>query len=78
MYPDVSRAYFEAVHAVLTHRKTAETAAAELERKLTQITGLKAPTSVAKEDSSALRNRPAGNEIRVLCWVQLSAEPREQ
>ena len=54
-YPDVSRAYFEAVHAVLTHRKTAETAAAELERKLTQITGLKAPTGVAKEASSALR-----------------------
>ena len=54
-YPAVSRAYFEAVHAVLTHRKTAETAAAELERKLAQITGLKAPTSVAKEDSSALR-----------------------
>jgi len=50
-YPDVSRAYFEAVHAVLTHRKTAETAAAELERKLTQITGLKAPPTVAKEDS---------------------------
>ena len=42
MYPDVSRAYFEAVHAVLTHKKTAETAAADLQGKLTQITGFKA------------------------------------
>ena len=48
MYPDISRAYFEAVHAVLTHRKTAERAAAELERELTQITGLKAPVTIAK------------------------------
>src|SRR5208283_3362052 len=60
-YPDVSRAYFEAVHAVLTHRKTAETAAGELERKLAQITCLKVPTSVAKEDSSALR-KSAGRQ----------------
>jgi len=60
-YPDVSRAYFEAVHAVLTHRKTAETAAAELERELTQITGLKAPTSVDTEDSSA-RRKSAGRQ----------------
>lgn len=58
MYPDISRAYFEAVHAVLTHRKTAETAAAELQRELTQITGLKARTTAANgqdvQDTAAL------------------------
>lgn len=47
MYPEVSRAYFEAVHAVLTHEQTAVAAAAKLQRELTQITGLKAAASVA-------------------------------
>ena len=47
LYPEVSRAYFEAVHAVLTHRETAETAAAELERALTKITLLRAQGRVA-------------------------------
>jgi len=36
-YPEVSRAYFEAVHAVLSHEKTAPQAAAELQRELTLI-----------------------------------------
>ena len=36
-YPDVSRAYFEAVHAVLSHKKSASQAAAELEQELTRI-----------------------------------------
>jgi trehalose/maltose transport system substrate-binding protein len=34
MYPDVSRAYFEAVHAVLTQKKSAAEAASELEKQL--------------------------------------------
>jgi trehalose/maltose transport system substrate-binding protein len=34
MYPDVSRAYFEAVHAVLTQKKSAAQAAFELEKQL--------------------------------------------
>ena len=38
-YPDVSRAYFEAVHAVLTHEKLAPQAAAELQQKLAEILG---------------------------------------
>lgn len=46
-YPDVSLAYFDAVHAVITHKETAETAAAELERDLVQITGFKAFTKPA-------------------------------
>jgi len=37
MYPDISRAYFEAVHAVLIHKKSPSQAAAELEKELTQI-----------------------------------------
>jgi len=37
MYPDASRAYFEAVHAVLTHKKFPLQAAAELENELTEM-----------------------------------------
>ena len=48
-YPDVSRAYFEGVHAVLIHKATAEEAAAELERRLTQITGFRPAPSAAKD-----------------------------
>jgi trehalose/maltose transport system substrate-binding protein len=59
LYPDVSRAYYEAVNSVLTHKKTAETAAAELQRNLTQITGFKAaPTAV----NGRLVRDPAGTE----------------
>ena len=38
-YPQVSAAYFRAVHSVLTGQKRAPEAAAELERQLVQITG---------------------------------------
>jgi trehalose/maltose transport system substrate-binding protein len=40
-YPEVSRAYYNAVHAVLTHEKTGAKAAADLETELVSITGLK-------------------------------------
>jgi trehalose/maltose transport system substrate-binding protein len=46
MYPDISRAYFEAVHAVLTQKKSAAQAASELEKQLEAM--LK--TSAAKAD----------------------------
>ncbi|MGC2472970.1 MAG: hypothetical protein WA485_01440, partial [Candidatus Sulfotelmatobacter sp.] len=36
-YPDVSRAYFEAVHAVISHKKLAPQAAADLQQELGQI-----------------------------------------
>ena len=36
-YPDVSRAYFEAVHAVLSHKKSASQAAADLQQELAKI-----------------------------------------
>lgn len=41
MYPEVSRAYWEAVHAVLTREKSAAQAAEELQEQLEQI--LKTP-----------------------------------
>jgi trehalose/maltose transport system substrate-binding protein len=37
LYPDVSRAYFEAVHAVLTRKTSAAQAAAELQDELQRI-----------------------------------------
>jgi trehalose/maltose transport system substrate-binding protein len=42
-YPDVSRAYFEAVHMVLSGKKSATQAASDLQVELQEITGLKAP-----------------------------------
>jgi trehalose/maltose transport system substrate-binding protein len=44
-YPDVSRAYFEAVHAVLSHKKLAPQAAADLQQELAQILDKKAVTT---------------------------------
>jgi trehalose/maltose transport system substrate-binding protein len=46
-YPDVSRAYFEAVHAVLSHKKLAPQAAADLQQELAQILEKKAVTTKA-------------------------------
>ena len=39
-YPDISRAYSDAVHSVLIGEKSAPAAAADLEKQLVQITGL--------------------------------------
>ncbi|MBV8052535.1 MAG: hypothetical protein JOZ80_15200, partial [Acidobacteriaceae bacterium] len=53
LYPDISRAYFEAVHAVLTHEKTPEVAATELETALCRMTGLKPrPAAETRNESS--------------------------
>ena len=46
-YPEVSRAYFEAVHAVLSHKKSAPQAAADLEQELTRILEQKKASSKA-------------------------------
>ena len=43
MYPEVSRAYFEAVHSVLSKRQSAEVAVSELEERL--VTLLKTPAA---------------------------------
>jgi trehalose/maltose transport system substrate-binding protein len=42
-YPEVSRAYVDAVHAVLTRDKAAAEAAADLEAVLHRVTGLESP-----------------------------------
>ena len=47
-YPDISRAYFEAVHMVLTGKKSATQAAADLQVELQKITGLRAPNTGVK------------------------------
>jgi trehalose/maltose transport system substrate-binding protein len=46
MYPDVSRAYFEAVHGVLTHKQSATQTADELEERLTTMLKTSAVRSV--------------------------------
>jgi trehalose/maltose transport system substrate-binding protein len=51
IYPEVSRAYFEAVHAVLTHKESAAQAAEELQRRL--ATMLK--TSAATANATSLK-----------------------
>jgi trehalose/maltose transport system substrate-binding protein len=52
MYPEVSRAYFEAVHAVLTHKKSASKAAADLEVELRQILTAKESTSNVRSEGN--------------------------
>ena len=57
-YPDVSRAYFEAVHAVLSHKKLAPQAAAELQQKLAEIlgkSGVSTQANLPQEPSVARR-----------------------
>lgn len=58
MYPSVSRAYFDTVHEVLTGKKTASKAAAELENKLVQLTHLPAA------DASKTYGNPAATSAR--------------
>jgi trehalose/maltose transport system substrate-binding protein len=59
-YEDVSRAYAEAVHSVLTGKKRAPEAAAELETELEHITGFRkgspepAETSISRVNSARL------------------------
>ncbi len=53
MYPEVSRAYWEAVHAVLTRKKTAKQAADELQVEVQRM--LETPR-VAMSSGSKLEN----------------------
>jgi len=62
MYPDVSRAYWEAVHAVLTRKKTAAEAASELQDELKRM--LAAP-GVATSPGSQSENPRAKVEPRI-------------
>ena len=56
MYPDVSRAYFEAVHGVLTSKQSATQAAAELEKHLTTLLKTSAVTATGTSVEES-RNR---------------------
>lgn len=47
-YEDVARAYIQAVHSVLTRERNATEAAADLEKKLIQITGFKTGPPLAR------------------------------
>jgi trehalose/maltose transport system substrate-binding protein len=58
-YTAVSEAYFNAVYSVLTGQKKAETAAAELETKLIQITGFKKRAPGAEVLSTAKQFAPS-------------------
>jgi trehalose/maltose transport system substrate-binding protein len=61
-YPDVSRAYYKAVHEVLNGKKTAASALSDLQPELMQITGLKALAPDASSEphgKSAFLRAPA-------------------
>jgi hypothetical protein len=62
MYPDLSRAYWEAVHAVLARKKTAVQAASELQDELKRM--LAAP-GVATSPGSQSENPSAKVEPRI-------------
>jgi trehalose/maltose transport system substrate-binding protein len=57
-YQDVSDAYIQAVHSVLTGDKRAPEAAAALEKKLVHITGFKEGPPPAEISSTAVKGRP--------------------
>ena len=59
MYAEVSRAYYEAVHEVLTRKKTGAEAAARLQDELVQMTGFRAAN--AEENASTLRDAEDGH-----------------
>jgi trehalose/maltose transport system substrate-binding protein len=53
LYPDVSREYFEAVHAVLTGRKSAARAAAEVEDRLKRMLEMPVSKDTDSDDKPA-------------------------
>jgi trehalose/maltose transport system substrate-binding protein len=63
-YPEVSRAYFEAVHSVLTGQKTAADAAGNLREQLARITGFEAqspdPSRLTKRKLAGAAAGPHG------------------
>ena len=75
-YPEVSRAYFEAVHSVLTRRKTAAEAAANLRKQLVRITGFDAQSAPASRRVHQRRaaGGPAAPNAFVPAAMKSSAE----
>ncbi len=58
LYPDVSRAYFEAVHAVLSRKKSASKAAADLEDELQRMLKAAASNGNGSVSMNTARSRP--------------------
>ena len=63
-YPALSRAYFMAVHEVLTGEKRAATVLADLQNELMQITGMKVPSPGAR---SGRQERSAISRVEPQC-----------
>ena len=63
MYPEVSRAYFEAVHAVLSGKKSASKAASDLEDELRQM--LKTTSSNANPRAPLAISSAIGKKARI-------------
>jgi len=57
MYPEVSRAYWDAVHAVLTRKKSAKQAADELQVELQQMLKIAAVAANGEFDKTAPQKR---------------------
>jgi trehalose/maltose transport system substrate-binding protein len=62
-YPEVSRAYFESIHTVLTGQSTAAQAAAALQAALIRITGLEAD-GVHYAEAAHVRQRSQSAIVR--------------
>jgi len=57
-YQDVTDAYIQAVHSVLTREKSAPEAATTLEKELVRITGFKKGPPPARTSSATVTGRP--------------------
>jgi trehalose/maltose transport system substrate-binding protein len=63
-YPAVSRAYFDAVHSVLTGKKTAANAAVDLQDELVRITGFEAKKSDASDSAGDIVSSSSKGTLR--------------
>jgi trehalose/maltose transport system substrate-binding protein len=75
-YPEVSRAYFEAVHSVLTRQKTAAEAAANLREQLVRITGFDAQSALRKPACSSAKS--LGRSCRPDAFVHSAMKSNEE
>jgi hypothetical protein len=73
MYPDLSRAYWKAVHAVLTRKKSAKQPADELQVELQQMLEIPAVPANAEFDKTASQGREvtAHRRTRMSTWKRM-------
>jgi hypothetical protein len=76
-YPEVSRAYFETIHSVLTRQKTAADAASNLREQLARITGFEAqsPGTRRLTERKAARSLPHAPNGFVQAAMKSSSAP---